>query len=918
MRGLVDKSQADTHQTAHSSASPARGKADSALPQLSNRPEAVIQRKLQDQTNFHPDLARLGALQERANHSPQTLQLAKLQGLADNAAARQNQPTASAVESSPAALPAAALMVSPSLLVGRADDPAERQADAMADAALASLAGAGQPHSGVVSRSPAAGDQLGGLAVAAPVQREIDTARGGGSALGQREVSMFSGAYGVDLSPVRVHTDSRADGLSRSLQAHAFTTGSDVFFRNGTYKPGTESGDRLIGHELAHVATEGGAARRSMAPIRRWGEWLPTWKDNAEETTEGGSTFLGMLGGVSDLINSAGTSMRGVGKMTGENAMAFSGMSAVTGGIIGLHQAGMSGYGFMNDLYRYRRGDGNGTGPHAIDARLGKRGMINNAKGMIDGLGSLASSGLAIAEMTGAAVAQGAQAVPGLGTALSALTFGQGAYRAHNNKLKFNRLTEIQNNPNALNTDKAKKGWLPVLIRKYNRKVRANRGKMILGGLGIAVGAVGLAGLMATPVGWALAGAALTAGLIYGGIKIRKMYSENRKKENFTTADTSGKTGAVKINELRDALKLAQTNLEAEDTQHAGAITTIDNNITSKALEMGLVGSIDATGKIITTDLTRDIQEKENDITLHTNKLIGLRFQAAKAQGSRNAAKKALENLTEQITAETTNLDRTTAMINAAASAAMKAKQDSAETEEVITNNKEDFDQVAAKHKKVIEQLNLKGASPNKTAMMEKSLSENKKRLNLLTFAYTSAQNKLTDRTGLKAAGVREATALNSALEELKNKKLEMSRLNGEWDQLNTDKTAETGRHSSEVNTREGNFNSELGKENDLNRYAQKGLTNTTNIVAYEMARAVKQYAAQDHPSVLSGNPNKLKNVITEDGKDAILLAKTMNIKPDELGIDATQNQPVPDPNKVDKDLLIELIEAKLSVSKNM
>ena len=197
MRGLVDKSQADTHQTAHSSASPARGKADSALPQLSNRPEAVIQRKLQDRANLSHDLSSLGALQERANHSPQTLQLAKLQGLADNAAARQNQPTASAVEGPPAALPAAALMVSPSLLVGRADDPAERQADAMADAALASLAGAGQPHSGVVSRSAAAGDQLGAW-LWRPLCSGRSTRRGGaGVPWGSARSRCFPGRMGL-------------------------------------------------------------------------------------------------------------------------------------------------------------------------------------------------------------------------------------------------------------------------------------------------------------------------------------------------------------------------------------------------------------------------------------------------------------------------------------------------------------------------------------------------------------------------------------------------------------------------------------------------------------------------------------------------------------------------------------------------
>jgi chromosome segregation ATPase len=342
-------------------------------------------------------------------------------------------------------------------------------------------------------------------------------------------------------------------------------------------------------------------------------------------------------------------------------------------------------------------------------------------------------------------------------------------------------------------------------------------------------------------------------------------------------------------------------------------LVQINTDIADKATEMSPMGSIDPTGRI--TDLAQAIGTKEDDIKENTKKLRRLRFQAAKAQESRNAAKKALESLTKQITAETTNLDRTTAMINAAASAAMKAKQDSAETEEAITNNKEDFDQVAAKHKKVIEQLNLKGASPNKTAMMEKSLSENKKRLNLLTFAYASAQNRLTDRTDLKATRVQDAASLNSELGDLKTKQTDISRLNTEWDQLNTNKSDETRRHLGEVSTHDGIINSELGKENDLNRYAQKGLTNTTNIVAYEMASAVERYAGQHFQQTLSSSPNELEKVITGEGEDAILLAQTMNIKPDELGI-ASGN--IPNPTNVKKDLLIELIEAKLSVSKNM
>ncbi|MDG2122042.1 MAG: DUF4157 domain-containing protein, partial [Actinomycetota bacterium] len=50
----------------------------------------------------------------------------------------------------------------------------------------------------------------------------------------------------------------------RSLQADAFTVGSDVFFRGGLYQPGTGAGDRLLGHELAHVAIQSGHGLERM------------------------------------------------------------------------------------------------------------------------------------------------------------------------------------------------------------------------------------------------------------------------------------------------------------------------------------------------------------------------------------------------------------------------------------------------------------------------------------------------------------------------------------------------------------------------------------------------------------------------------------------------------------------------------
>jgi hypothetical protein len=60
-------------------------------------------------------------------------------------------------------------------------------------------------------------------------------------------------AFNADFSGVRVHTGAEANTLNRSLNARAFTTGRDIFFRDGEYSPGSSSGRGLLAHELTHV-----------------------------------------------------------------------------------------------------------------------------------------------------------------------------------------------------------------------------------------------------------------------------------------------------------------------------------------------------------------------------------------------------------------------------------------------------------------------------------------------------------------------------------------------------------------------------------------------------------------------------------------------------------------------------------------
>ena len=95
----------------------------------------------------------------------------------------------------------------------------------------------------------------------------INSARGGGQPLDTGLQQSMGQAMGADFSGVRVHTDSQSDQLNQSIQARAFTTGQDVFFRQGEYNPGSRGGQELIAHELTHVVQQNGrTVRRSIEP----------------------------------------------------------------------------------------------------------------------------------------------------------------------------------------------------------------------------------------------------------------------------------------------------------------------------------------------------------------------------------------------------------------------------------------------------------------------------------------------------------------------------------------------------------------------------------------------------------------------------------------------------------------------------
>lgn len=70
-------------------------------------------------------------------------------------------------------------------------------------------------------------------------------------------------AFGRSFDNVRLHRDTQADTLSRSLHADAFTKGNDIYFRQDAYDMSTKKGQHLLAHELTHVAQYDGGLHRT-------------------------------------------------------------------------------------------------------------------------------------------------------------------------------------------------------------------------------------------------------------------------------------------------------------------------------------------------------------------------------------------------------------------------------------------------------------------------------------------------------------------------------------------------------------------------------------------------------------------------------------------------------------------------------
>jgi hypothetical protein len=99
-----------------------------------------------------------------------------------------------------------------------------------------------------------------------PAPRVVDeTLRSPGQPLDGATRAFMEPRFGYDFSNVRVHPES---GAATTLRAEAFTSGHQIGFNAGKYRPGTRDGNWLLAHELAHVIQQE-QSRGSAAAVQR-------------------------------------------------------------------------------------------------------------------------------------------------------------------------------------------------------------------------------------------------------------------------------------------------------------------------------------------------------------------------------------------------------------------------------------------------------------------------------------------------------------------------------------------------------------------------------------------------------------------------------------------------------------------------
>ncbi len=145
----------------------------------------------------------------------------------------------------------------------------------------------------------------------------INAMRTSGQPLQETDRAYFEPRFGLDLSQVRLHTDSNATEAASELKAQAFTRGNDIFMGAGKYQANTDSGKHLLAHELTHVVQQ-----KSPPPQNISGISQATFSSNSERS----NTLYRKSAGIAGTTGAETSKQK---SMTAPGIMDFKGMKSI-------------------------------------------------------------------------------------------------------------------------------------------------------------------------------------------------------------------------------------------------------------------------------------------------------------------------------------------------------------------------------------------------------------------------------------------------------------------------------------------------------------------------------------------------------------------------------------------------------------
>jgi len=187
------------------------------------------------------------------------------------------------------------------LEVSSPDDPAEREAERVAEQVVQMNTGPDQPQSQKESKTVISPSASVSASSSGEMSEDVESTvrsgiQGGGKPLPADTKAELESKMGTDFSGVSVHTGPAADEAARSINAKAYTMGSNIAFASGQYNPGSTDGKQLLAHELTHVTQQQGGVARATKVIHR--QEIP--EELPEETLDMGefedSTHMGTEG----------------------------------------------------------------------------------------------------------------------------------------------------------------------------------------------------------------------------------------------------------------------------------------------------------------------------------------------------------------------------------------------------------------------------------------------------------------------------------------------------------------------------------------------------------------------------------------------------------------------------------------------